>query len=90
MSILISCADLIYFDLLKKLNNLDSRKNNIIKNKREEIKIQFRGWCHNDIFLKIIKDVDKELMIWLNDNSCPWDTYVFHKTALFGNLDNMK
>ena len=81
--------DLIDYELLKKLKEINAQKL-IIKNKREEIKKQFLGWDKNDLFTKIIKDLDKELLLWLKENNCPWNEKTFYCAVEFGNLDNMK
>ena len=73
--------DLIYYDLLKKLKERDVW-NLIIKkekNRREELKNKFRRWNTNSVFIKIIKDFDRELMKLLNENDCPFDIYAFSK-----------
>jgi len=84
--------DLIDYDLLKKLKENYTIKLIIKKekNRRAELKNQFRRWNTNNVFIKIIKEFDKKLLIWLNENDCPFDVYTFSITALFGNLDNMK
>ena len=63
--------DLIDYELLKKLKERNVL-NLIIKKekKRLELKKQFRKWNDRNIFTKIIKDFDKELMLWLNKNEC--------------------